>query len=106
MDLVIIFTLFISFLVCGVLLLCGKATFLIAGLNTASKEEKEKWDEKKIATILGTFLLIMSNTTLVCFLLPYYNANSSTICTSIFLFVCITGSILVIFLTNRYGRKK
>ena len=105
MDLIIIFILSIAFFVCGMLLLYGKGTFLIAGLNTASKEEKEKWNEKKIATILGTFLLIIANTTLICFLLPHYIPSFRIICTTIFLFITLLGSMLVIFLANKHGKK-
>lgn len=105
MNLIIIFVLSFVFFICGILLLCGKAMFLIAGLNTASKEKKEKWNEKKIASILGTFLLIMANAIFVCFLLPYYNPYLNTICTIIFLVITIVGSILLILLTNRYGKK-
>ena len=105
MELTIVFVLSIVFFVCGMLLLYGKGAFLIAGLNTASKEEKEKWNEKKIATILGTFLLIMANVTLICFLLPYYIPGFKIICTTIFLFITLLGSMLVIFLANKYGKK-
>lgn len=101
-----VYILSIAFFACGILLLCGRATFLIAGWNTASREEKEKWNEKKLAIILGTFLLIMANATLVCFLLPNYIPSFRNICNSIFLIISIAGSILVIFLANKYGKKE
>ncbi|MGP1520186.1 MAG: DUF3784 domain-containing protein [Treponema sp.] len=105
MELIIIFVIYISFLLCGILLLLGKAKFLIAGLNTASKEEKENWNEKTIGTITGTLLLVMANTILACFLIPHYNSSLRNICTSIFLFTCISSSVLAIFLANKYGKK-
>ncbi|MDZ5252621.1 DUF3784 domain-containing protein [Clostridium sp. LIBA-8841] len=37
----------------------GKANFLIAGYNTASKEEKEKIDKKKLSRFMGKFLFIL-----------------------------------------------
>jgi len=33
--------------------LMGKGSFLIAGYNTASKQEKEKYDEKKLCRVMG-----------------------------------------------------
>ena len=104
-NLIIIFVMSFAFLLSGILLLLGKATFLIAGLNTAPKEEKEKWDEKKIAVMGGTFLLIMANVILLCFLLPHYMPSLRTVCTTIFIIITFSGTILVIFLANRYGKK-
>lgn len=37
----------------SLVLLSGHGGFLIAGYNTASKEEKEKYDEKKLCRITG-----------------------------------------------------
>ena len=41
----------IIFIVLGVLIKYGKMYFLIAGYNTMSKKEKEKYDIKGIATV-------------------------------------------------------
>lgn len=43
----------IILVIISVLLLSGKGSFLIAGYNTASKEEKEKYNEKKLCYIMG-----------------------------------------------------
>jgi uncharacterized membrane protein len=43
-------------IICGILsvvLLSGKGGFLIAGYNTARKEDKGKYNEKKLCYILG-----------------------------------------------------
>lgn len=37
----------------------GKANFLIAGYNTASKSEKEKIDEKRLSKFMGKFLFVL-----------------------------------------------
>lgn len=42
----------------GVVFLCGKGAFLIAGYNTMSKEEKAQWDEKALCKALGVFMLV------------------------------------------------
>ena len=52
--------------VLGLVLRAGKGAFLIAGYNTASKEEKEKTDEKKLCKAVGTLLLILA----ICWILP------------------------------------
>ena len=39
--------------VISVVLLSGKGSFLIAGYNTASKENKQKFDAKKLCRVVG-----------------------------------------------------
>ena len=41
----------------AILLLTGKGAFLIAGYNTMSKEEKEKYDAKALCRFMGKILL-------------------------------------------------
>ena len=50
----------------GLILRAGKGAFLIAGYNTASKEEKEKTDERKLCKAVGNLLLILA----ACWILP------------------------------------
>ena len=38
-------------LIMGIVLLCGKGSGLIAGYNTASEEEKNKYNEKKLCIV-------------------------------------------------------
>lgn len=49
----------------GLVLLSGRGAFLIAGYNTASKEEKEKIDEKKLCKYVGKQMLLFAG----CFLI-------------------------------------
>jgi len=48
------------FLVIGIFLLCGKGSWLIAGYNTASEEEKAKYDKKKLCKGTGGVTLTVS----------------------------------------------
>ena len=41
------------FLILTIIFLSGKGGFFIAGYNTASKEEKAKYDEKKLCRVMG-----------------------------------------------------
>lgn len=46
--------------VLSVLLLSGKGSFLIAGYNTASKQEKEKYNVKRLCRVVGGGLGIIT----------------------------------------------
>lgn len=42
-------------LIMAVVLLCGKGAGLIAGYNTSRKEDKSKYNEKKLCRVMGIF---------------------------------------------------
>lgn len=44
----------------SVVLLRGKGRFLIAGYNTSGREEKEKYDEKRLCRVMGGGLSIIT----------------------------------------------
>ena len=50
----------VIFAVTAVLSFCGKSANLIAGYNTASEEEKAKYDEKKLCNGLGIITAIIA----------------------------------------------
>ena len=50
----------IIFAILAVILLAGKGSFLIAGYNTASKEKKACYDEKKLCRVVGGCMGIMA----------------------------------------------
>ena len=45
---VTVWIVFVIFAVLSIILLSGHGSWFISGYNTASKEEKEKYDEKKL----------------------------------------------------------
>ena len=51
---------FVIFAVLSVILLSGHGSWFISGYNTASKEEKEKYDEKKLCRTMGVGMSIIA----------------------------------------------
>ena len=51
---------FVIFAVLSIVLLSGHGSWVISGYNTASKEEKEKYDEKKLCRTMGIGMSIIS----------------------------------------------
>ena len=51
---------FVIFAVLSIVLLSGHGSWFISGYNTASKEEKEKYDEKKLCRTMGIGVSIIS----------------------------------------------
>ena len=54
------------FVVLGIIFASGKGANLIAGYNTASREEKAKTDEKKLLKAMSVFMFVFAG----CFLIP------------------------------------
>lgn len=48
------------FAVLNILFFTGKGSFLIAGYNTASKEQKKRYDEKKLCRLMGVSMGIIA----------------------------------------------
>lgn len=56
------------FLVMGIVLFCGKGSWLIASYNTMSPQEKEKYDEKKLCKAASVVCVLCS---LMLFIMSY-----------------------------------
>ncbi|MDW2797315.1 DUF3784 domain-containing protein [Clostridium boliviensis] len=67
---VAVWIIFILLLVLSVVLLTGHGSFLIAGYNTSSQEEKEKYNAKKLCRTTGVSLLLILFATAGLFIIP------------------------------------
>ena len=56
----VVWIVFVIFAVLSIVLLSGHGSWVISGYNTASKEEKEKYDEKKLCRTMGIGMSIIS----------------------------------------------
>ena len=56
----IIWIVFVVFAVLSIILLSGHGSWFISGYNMASKEEKEKYDEKKLCRTTGIGMSIIA----------------------------------------------
>lgn len=87
----------------SIVLLLGKGSWLIAGYNTASKEEKEKFDERKLCLVVGVgmgFIALLLFVT--CFIwnkVPSYFPY-------VLLTLIILDALVTIILGNTICRKK
>lgn len=85
----------------GVLFLFGRATMLIAGYNTMSHDEREKYDRKKLCKVAGISTLIISAALLITGLDDFGGAS-----TYVFIAVCIASVTTTMILSNTVCRKK
>ncbi|MHB8127318.1 MAG: DUF3784 domain-containing protein [Desulfitobacteriaceae bacterium] len=84
-------------IVLSIILLSGRGSWLIAGYNTMSKEQQNKYDKKKLTMATGIMLLITSIAMLALVF--------SLINTIIFLIIVFVSVIMIIIYTNKYCLK-
>ena len=90
-----------SFLaVLGIIVLAGKGDMLIAGYNTASKEEKAKVNIKRLRLLIGGLLLVLAP---LCFIL---NDENSTSFGLIFTGIVIMLSLIIVVLANTWAKRE
>ena len=89
----IFYVLFAVLAVYSVILISGHGGFLIAGYNTASKEEKAKYDEKKLCRVKGIGVLVIA--VFVLLIVLFQN-----ILPSFFVYIAVGIVFVDIFITN------
>lgn len=86
----------IFILILGIIVKKFNLSILVAGYNTASEEEKAKYDEKKMTKYIGNLLIISSSILIISgFVFSFYNEPLSAVWVSwgIFILVIITGLV-------------
>ena len=63
---------FIIFAVLSIVLISGHGSWLISGYNTASKEEKAKYNEKKLCRTMGIGMSVIAILLLIMGVLPAF----------------------------------
>ena len=87
-------------LIMGIVILVGKGDNLIAGYNTASKEEKSQYHIKRLRGLIGGFLLILAP--MMVLLLGEESLASGFSFCALTLVLCI----VVVILANTWAKKK
>lgn len=84
------------FVVLGAVFAAGKGAGLIAGYNTASREEREKTDEKKLLRAMSGFMFVLAGCFLISALSGVFHVRSLIwIGQALFLVSLIAGLILL-----------
>ena len=86
-------------LIMGIVILIGKGDNLIAGYNTASKEEKSQYNIKRLRGLIGGLLIILAPMTIILLGMETITAAWSY---AAFTFVM---TIVVVILANTWAKK-
>lgn len=86
--------------VMGILVLIGKGDNLIAGYNTASKEEREQYDIRRLRGLIGGLMVVLAPMVLLML------GNESMASTWSFCAIVFVLCIVVVILANTWAKKK
>lgn len=82
----------------GIIILIGKGDNLIAGYNTASEEEKARYNVKRLRGLIGGLLIVLAPMMLLL--------NGTTAATWSFVALVFVLCIVVVILANTWAKKK
>lgn len=89
----------------GIILLAGKGSFLIAGLNTMPQKERDKYNIPNITRFVGRLLLICGFILLAIYivgLLWVEHFNTITIIGTIIIFLSVVASVIYINISSKF----
>ena len=84
----------------GIVILRGKGDELIAGYNTASKEEREKYNVKRLRLVVGVVLFVIALASLL------FLAEESIAAHLAFGLIVAVAVIVALVLANTWAMKK
>ena len=87
-------------LVMGIIILIGKGDNLIAGYNTAPKEERAEYDIKRLRGLIGGLLIVLAPMTF------FTLKEGAMAATWSFIALTFVLSIVVVILANTWAKKK
>lgn len=91
----------------AIIISTGKANFLIAGYNTASKEEKSKIDEKALSKFMGKFLFVLG---LIQLIIPIAKIaeisdfSALLACTNVIFLITVFAGVIYMNTANRFKK--
>ena len=90
------------FTVLSIVLLSGHGSWFISGYNTASKEEKEKYDEKKLCRTMGIGMSIIS---ILILIMGLFESVLPAFFVYIAVGIIVVDVVVIIILGNTLCRK-
>lgn len=87
-------------LIMGIIILIGKGDNLIAGYNTASKEERSQYNIKRLRGLIGGILLVLAPMMLLLL------SEESLAATFSFVVLTFVLCIVMVLLANTWAKKR
>lgn len=86
----------------SIVLISGHGANFIAGYNTASREEKNRYDTKKLCRVVGTGMALI---TLMIFIMAIWETVLPAFFATVFVVITVMDGIAMIVLSNTICKK-
>lgn len=106
MGLLILLCVIMLFIIMGIIFSNGKGAFFIAGFNTMSKEEKEKYDSVALCKFMGKLMFALSFAMIFWLLAIIYSTNILFIIGFILFFFFLVCGLIYMGSSERFHSKK
>ena len=90
------------FFTMSLILISGHGANLIAGYNTAGREEKNRYDTKKLCRVVGIGMALI---TLMIFILAIWETVLPAFFSTVFFVITVIDCIAIIILSNTICKK-
>lgn len=100
-GLIFVIIMIVVFSLCGIIFAFGKGGFLIAGYNTASKEEKDKYNKKRLTRCMSIFCF---SNAIVMAVMGYIDTDKFAI--SVGLPIILLLIVLLIVCVNKFCKNE
>ena len=90
------------FLIISLILIAGHGANLIAGYNTAGRDEKNRYDTKKLCRVVGIGMALI---TLMIFILAIWETVLPAFFSTVFFVITVIDCIAIIILSNTICKK-
>ena len=98
----VVWIVFVILAVLSIVLLSGHGSWIISGYNTASIEEKEKYDEKKLCRTMGIGMSIIS---ILILIMGLFESVLPAFFVYIAVGIIVVDVVVIIILENTLCRK-
>ena len=92
----------ILFLIISLILISGHGANLITGYNTAGRDEKNRYDTKKLCRVVGIGMALI---TLMIFILAIWETVLPAFFSTVFFVITVIDCIAIIILSNTICKK-
>ena len=98
----IVWIIAILFLFISLILISGHGANLIAGYNTAGREEKNRYDTKKLCRVVGIGMAVI---TIMIFIMAIWETVLPAFFSTVFFGITVIDCIAIIILSNTICKK-
>ncbi|MGG7078663.1 DUF3784 domain-containing protein [Clostridium sardiniense] len=103
-EMIFVGVIIVLFIFLGVIFSMGKGAFLIAGINTMSKEEKAKYNISALCKFMGKFMFVIAFSILLFALGEVFEKNVLFIIGQVIMYISIIFTLIYMNVSKKFKK--